>query len=700
MSDGAALEQALATGDVEERRREVARLRTLPTLARPELLLTALGDVDWRVRKEAVLSLVAFADKAEVLELLLGALRPNDNVGLRNSAVEALASCGVSALPSLARALGALDPDGRKLVVDVLCKGGRPESLPLLRSLVRDPDVNVRGAAVEAVATVGNGCAEEAIAILDACLDAPEPFVRLAALDGLNRLGAILPWERLAPLVGDPVLGSRALIAAARCGAEPAADVLLLALGSARDLGFSEVLGAIIELARTSPAGRARLQAGAGKVSRDDMDRVLRLAGDELALPQARRHALGVAGLLRAAAAAVVAVSALSDDALAEEAELALAELGSVAVPALVAGADGSSWEQRAACIALLGPMAAVEPDAAAAAKRALQDPVPEVVAAALDALSAAGDRSALGDAARLLSAGPRVTQAAHRALVALARRHPADAEKLVQAASPKGAEAEAAAIAIEVLGPGRPQARAHLDFLAAALDGPFPSARAAALSALSAMVDASALEPVAFALSDEEPLVRLAAVRALGRLRGSDGRALGVERLTEVARSTTEVVLAAAAARALGEVADSRAAPVLSGLIDRQPILAVAAIEALSRYEQGLGREAFTQALGHADTEVVKTAMRALSTGTPAGMAELLAGCLDHREWDVRRLAAELMGSLGGDTALAALRGRLSLEAHDLVCEAIAHAIAEAEGASGRRRTAPPPSLRGVPRR
>ena len=141
MSDWSELGRALGADDAEERRRGTARLRDAGEHVPAELLTRALADSDWRVRKEAVLTAIALAPSPQVLEVLIAALGPGDNVGLRNAAVDALSGYGVHAIPPLARALSNLDADGKKLVVDVLSKSARPEGLPLLKGLLRDADV-------------------------------------------------------------------------------------------------------------------------------------------------------------------------------------------------------------------------------------------------------------------------------------------------------------------------------------------------------------------------------------------------------------------------------------------------------------------------------------------------------------------------------------------------------------------------------
>ncbi len=90
MSDVDAIARDLDSSDPEERRRAVARLAGVGGRPSVLVLIKALGDQDWRVRKEATAVAIARAPSPDVLAALVGALRPGDNVGLRNAAVEAL----------------------------------------------------------------------------------------------------------------------------------------------------------------------------------------------------------------------------------------------------------------------------------------------------------------------------------------------------------------------------------------------------------------------------------------------------------------------------------------------------------------------------------------------------------------------------------------------------------------------------------
>jgi HEAT repeat protein len=690
------VERALSALDAEERRRGATRLAEDRGVIPTDLLLRALGDSDWRVRKEAALTAVHLAPSGDVLKALLTALEPGENVGLRNAAVEALAGYGVHAISHLAAKVGKLDADGRKLVVDTLAKSGRPEGLPVLRTLLDDEDPNVRGAAIEGVAIIGQSCADDAVPLLEAQLEKGDRYERLASLEGLNRMGAVLPWPMLEPLFGDPVLATAAVVAAGRSGDPDAVPALVRELPRPGGRISDVALAALIQLARADVAALARVRHSM-KNAKQLEPALIAIASGEEESRERRRLALATVGMIGSARAAEVAVAALADDAVAGEAEAALVEMGEAAIPALI---DGTRLDaESAVCVSLLARFVSRHAEAHAAVREALAADSPEVVAAALVALAEAGDADALRPAARQLAEdiAPQVRVAAQRTIQALAKRHPDEARAFAAAVTPGSPDSEAAALVIDAIGsPVRGSSDEDAAFLCSLLSSAEASVRSAALSALSVVGGEFALEPVVFALSDEEPDVRLAAARALGRMRDEDGSVIGFDRLVELSRREDDPRLRGASARALGDSGDPRALAPLGALVKAEPMVAVAALEALGRIVDPGRTELYIEALAHSDAEVVKAALRALSVEAQARGLAHVGACLDHAAWDVRRLAAELLGRAGGETALGLLRGRLALEDEPLVKDAVSLAINVAEAASGRRWTAPPPSVGG----
>src|SRR5690606_33500830 len=274
------LRARLASGDPEERRRATSSLTELDDELAAGLVIQALADEDWRVRKEAVLVALALAPSPGMLDRLVGALSVPDNVGLRNAAVEALAGYGDDAVDALAVVLPRLDADGRKLAVEALGHSGRASALAVLTPLLEDEDPNVRLSAVEAIAAIGAAGVGEVSALLESCLFAREPLTALAALEGLNAIGAVLPWSTIERCLEDPARRRPALLAAGRSRDARAVPVLLDALGSARGSALVEVTFALRELVR-DPESLAALTASRGRVSLDVGQKLVAMVSEE-----------------------------------------------------------------------------------------------------------------------------------------------------------------------------------------------------------------------------------------------------------------------------------------------------------------------------------------------------------------------------------------------------------------------------------
>ena len=87
--------QGLEGDNAEARRRSVMRLANWPSEVRIEWILRALGDVNWRVRKEAVKVAAGLAKESpEIVPHLISATADEENIGLRNAALKALVDSG------------------------------------------------------------------------------------------------------------------------------------------------------------------------------------------------------------------------------------------------------------------------------------------------------------------------------------------------------------------------------------------------------------------------------------------------------------------------------------------------------------------------------------------------------------------------------------------------------------------------------
>jgi HEAT repeat protein len=686
----ASITKALALEDPEERRRATASLRDVPPEEGIGLVIRALGDDDWRVRKEAIAVAIAHAPAPVVLKALVSSLGPSDNVGLKNAAVEAIAAHGADAVDALAASLAELDADGRKLAAEALSKTGIVQALFVLKGLIRDADPNVRIAAVEAVAALGASDPKVAANILEGCLDSSDSFLRLAALDGLRALGVVMTWDRLSRLRSEPMLEPAVLAAAGHTADERAARALVDAIDRARGGTLFVILKSVVELARSGHDKALALQTMAKRLEPSAVERIFALASQPED-SEDRLTALLACGALGVQGAAELAILALDDELLEGAAEETLDWLGAPAVPALIERARTAESATRAICLEIAARLA----DAASAPRvreeihAGLSDPAPEVVRAALGAEAIVGDASALADVAACLireGSGP-LKRAAESSLAVLAARFPDPARALAAAASPS--EAHVVAVVVRVVGaPVRGSLAADVEFLSAALSSATPQVRRVSLQALAEVGGELAVEPIAFAVTDEEPEVRLSAVRALGRVRGADGAPLGTSHLIGLVERAVEPDLVSQALLSLGETGDPRALPILRPFMrSGDPTAAVAAIEALGAFPEARRVEALIEGLSHVAAEVVKAALLSLGESSDPRVLLHLGACLDHEAWDVRRLVADLLARYGGPAA-GPLRARLAVEDDPLVREAIGRAL---ERVAGVRKSTPP---------
>ncbi|AKU94208.1 HEAT repeat protein [Labilithrix luteola] len=678
-------------GDAEP---EVRRLATqqLPRLPAPEsceLLLVALGDDDWRVRKEAASVASRIEPRTAVVFAVARALGERDNIGQRNAAVEALVLIGPDAVPGAIDALGRLDADGRKLAAEVLAGAPTLAGMRALAHALRDEDPNVIVAAVEALGQAhlaGDEARDVARTSLTRMLASTQTPVRLAALEALRGLDVEIPWPELEPLLADPILRRPALSAAGgsrvpraiRALAEAIADgsasvsrEATIALGRSIEAAWGEdqLLDVAAKTLRASFYARARLRAFA----KDASD------------PQGRASAVLALGLVRDPDDVSLIADALADDEVADRAEAALRLFGQDAMePLLVAGRTAAP-SLRGAAISMIPQLA---PEAATsepllAVREALSDEASEVVVPALKSLAIVGGPIDLEPIARhVSSADPQVAGAASAALLAIAIRHPERARRMVSGVDPRGDGALVATILLEALASAQKAAPSDSAFLASALTHREAAARRSAIEALATMGGEDAATAVTVSLADEESAVVHAAIRALGRL----GRA---EQLASLAATTRDPLRLGGILRALKEADPERAFAAARPLLrSREAAVAVAAVEVVGAIEIEARADALMDATDHPDHEVIKIALAQLANTKDERAIVALARALEHPAEAVRRYTAEILGQQDAPEAETILRARLdrerSVEVRRVIMEALSALSARSDLEAG----------------
>ncbi|HEY6877902.1 MAG TPA: HEAT repeat domain-containing protein [Polyangiales bacterium] len=672
------LQKALVDADAETRRRAVLQLSIMPKdAAIAELVMSALGDADWRVRKEAAQVALRRAHELGLMESLVRALCQGDNVGLRNASLDVLEELGEQAAPALIQALPNAPEQARKFVIEALGEAGGPLVVDELRQAAWSDDVNLAGEAIEALARIGG---PEAEAVIRARLHAPDPFLRLAALEALNRLEANIAWEELAPLLEDRILRRVAIAALGRTGRPEALDPLFAALEDPALHTVGAAATALVRYTRIYGPQRERVLARLSSLNLRARTSLAALlgGGGEVELRRAAAELLAYAKDQSALGQIIVQ---LTLDAAAPEQLEALRYWGEEAVQPLVSlAATLEAPEERAVALELAADLVAVSPTHAAPLERlvrdslvpALHDHDPVVVAAAARSLAPyveASDADTLVQCA--LSTDPEVARSAARSLEALVESSRDAVERALQKVEIESTQAAALASVLALL--GGPES---LDRLRAFLSADEASVRRAALQALGRIGGARAAATAAVALADEDSEVQVAAAHVLGRLRDENGGVPGASELLLAVRSEHAQVRAAVA-RALGHTGLQRAIEPLTELLaDHDSGVAIAAVEALGHISGAQLGSRIRAALVHPDREVVKTALRALTGVNDPSAPEQLIVALSHEAWDVRQLAAELLGEHMVERARPALTAQLARETDDLARAAISEAL------------------------
>jgi len=666
---------ALQDSDAEIRRQAVEAIDGGEAKELGLLLLSALADEDWRVRKEAVSVARKQAVRLDILSGLVDAIVQEDNFGLRNAALEVLEELGTRAAEVLLDALPKVPDYARKFVVEALACGGDERVIPALVEAANSGDSIVMAAAIDALSAIGGTEAEFA---LRAQLASSDSFHRMAAIDGLNRLNAYVPWGELAPLLSDRLVRRVALSAIGRCGSIEAVDPLFRALSERSTYLVSAAVVGLVELSSGPPdiarkiaervielseeiRGRLRLLLNKGsKEVRQSSAYILCLARDKGAINDVVRLAVSY-GLS----------SSIID---------ALRRWGEGAVRELLRSVTQLEDARRQTAIELTSEIVSglekIGPELASqirsVIRTSIDDDNPDVVIAAVRGL---GEWSESEDAETLVkkaeSSTEEIAQACGQTLLLLSRREPKAVHEAVQNAEldgPAGAPLVTLVTALDV-----PNKIASLE---GALNAQNAGTRNAALIGLGELGGSKVADLITFALADESVEVQMTAATVLGRLKDDNGHPIGVDSLLLAINSESHGVQAAAAL-ALGEAGDQRAIEPLRGLVrsDAQGV-AVAAIKGLRRLGDLSLDDLLLETLSHHDDEVVKEALISIAEIGGLRATTRISMGLEHAAWDVRQLSAKLLGSMSDKAAVDALQARLTIERDELVQQAIEEAL------------------------
>ncbi len=639
------LKTKLESADAEERREAAVDLGRTGREAVP-LLLRALRDTDWRVRKTAVEALVVLGGR-EVTEGLVQLLSAEDNAGARNSSIETLVRLGSQSVDALLPLLAVRDPDVRKFAVDILGDIGDRRAVSHLISGLRDPDENVRVAAAEALGKVRD---RRSVEPLIACLSGAEQgWLDYAAAEALGEIG---DERALAPLLG----------ALARSGLREPVLESLGRIGNVNTLapllgGLDDPLRIVREV---SVIAITAIYRKSGADDRRSIVAVVRAALTEKTLSRLEEMIDSGAGELVKAAAIITGwsgrpaavpklLSLLHEEEMEEPVVQSLLALGSAGVEALRARLSEENVLVRRVAALVLGELGRREAEGDLLAL--LDDENGHVRETAAEALGKLGSAAAIEKLIGLLEDEyESVQESAIRALAGIGN------ESMLAGLLRDFSLREAGMRRNIVRLLGRIGTERAADALAFALKDEEPAVRKAVITALDSIRASGAARPLLLAVTDDDPEVRMLAAEALAKT----GAPEAADALLPLLKDE-DLWVRAAAARGLGKLGASRFAKVLAEHLGRATdIFLLALVDVLGSTPAPVALEPLLALTEHPDSEVRKTVLHALASyDWERVRPSVLAHLLDSH-WVVRKAAVEILRSRREPSAAQTL-GRLA---------------------------------------
>lgn len=625
------LKAKLESRDAEERREAAVDLGRRGREA-AQLLLSVLGDADWRVRKTTVEALVAIGGR-EVTQGLVHLLSAEDNAGARNSAIEALVRLGPAAVDELFPLLAVRDADVRKSAVDILGEIRDARAVPHLISGLRDGDENVRVAAAEALGKIRD---RRAVEPLVACLSTTEQgWLDYAAAEALGEIGDERALPPLLAALGRSSLREPVLEALGRIGNVNTLAPLLGGLGDQLRIVREVSVTALVAIHRKSmPADRERIIA------------VVRAALHERPVEFLRELIGQSAGELQKAATEVLGWSGrpdaippllalLQEEDLEEPVTRALLAVGAAGVPLLREHLGDERVLVRRVAALVLGELKRVE--ATDALIGLLDDENGHVRGTAAEALGRIGNRAAIPALVELLEDEyESVQESAIKALVAIGDESVLDG--LLRDFTARHADMRRNIVRLL----GRIGTDRASEALVLALKDAEPSVRKAVIVAWDGLAGMRSPKPLLLAVTDDDPEVRMLAAESLAKTGAPEAPDALIPLLKD-----EDLWVRAAAARGLGKLGAARFGPILAGHLEKaRDIFLLALVDVLGSIPVAEALDPLLAMTEHFDPEVRKTVLQALAVYDwgrvrPAVLAHLL-----DAHWVVRKAAVEILRS------------------------------------------------------
>lgn len=617
----------LSDGNIEVRRQAVERMNGMKDRSCIPLLMTAMKDISWRVRKTAVDILFQDYPTDEYIHGLIQLLYIEDNAGARNSAIEALIRLGRRATVYLIEAFKTPNKDVRKFIIDVLGELMDNRSLELMLEAIRDEDENVSATAVEHLGKAGEPSVVDALIDI---LDSGDLWTAYPAANALGRIGnkKAVPHLLLAlkkkPL-REPVLKALALLA------EPSTleNIIALLEDSSKNIQ-EQVLKTIEKMYHNGVA--------AGFITGE----LRRLLGDktiELLLNfawsnkrEVRISAILLLGLMKDEAAYGPLLDISHEEEFAEDVKKALVFIGSENPESLLKLFQTDNSHQLRFICDVAGEIAS--PVYYDVLEDLLKNDDGHVRAIAARSISTLGNRRAKEKLIKLLTDPYEdVQETAVNALNNL--KDTLNTGELLDMLKSENHFLRRNIARLL----GKIKAEAAVTALGFALKDEKIMVRKEVVEALSSIGTPEAVRYLTYALTDEDPDIRISVTLSLGAIGGE-----GILDLLIILAADSDNFVRVSAAKALGMLRDRGAVKTLISLLsDRSGFVVSTAIEALKALGGDAARGAILNMLSSEDEEIKRTAITALEGFED--VEDRLIPFLKDPDWASRIAAIRVLG-------------------------------------------------------
>lgn len=648
----------LDSADVEVRREAVLSLKGrtagADTGASVGLLVKAMKDSSWRVRKTALDILIEDYPIEAYISEIIGLLYLEDNAGARNSAIEALTRLHKKATPYLIEAFGTENDDVRKFIIDVIGMFRDKRALSLMLKALNDEDPNVSASAVEHLGTIGDPSVVDALVGI---LEEGDLWTAFPAADALGRIGDRKALPALAGALSKKTLREPAIKAIARLAGKEDIRYIVPFLEDPSKVVREEAIKAMETLYHRGVEEDALIAELRERFGEKAVDMLAEHT--KSSKPEVRVSAILMMGLLKDRRALDPLLELSQEEGFIDDVKRALVFIGKGDPESLIPLFGKEDPYLRRFVCGVVSEVAS--PKYYDIMLGLLEDADGHVRSFAALTLANIGDSRAVDEILKLFSDMYEDVQDA--AVEALSKwGGTLDTKMLVKGLS-SGSPSVRRNVALLM---GRIRAKEAVSALNFALKDESVFVRKAVVEAFSQIRTADSIKYIVLALTDEDPDVRALAALSLGAI----GEKETLEPLSLLLNDKDDSIKVVAA-KALGLLGDARAVPVLRRVLeDPNGFVVTTAMESLGALGGEEAQEALIRMLSSKDIEIRRTALKSLSRFE--GVEPLIVPFVKDEDWATRMAAVEALAPSPKGGVREELERRLDVEEDPAVRRAI----------------------------